>query len=46
MKNQDIELKFCILENQVTDIFTKSLKMEVFEKLKIMFGVTLQIPLK
>ena len=46
MKNQEIELEFCILENQVAYIFTKSLKMDVFEKLKIMFGVTLQIRLK
>ena len=39
MKNQEIELKFYKSENQVADIFTKPLKMDVFEKLKMMLGV-------
>ena len=39
MKNQEIELKFYKSENQVADIFMKPLKMDVFEKLKMMFGV-------
>ena len=39
VKNQEIELEFCRLEDQVADIFTKSLKMDVFERLKMMLGV-------
>ena len=39
VKNQEIELKFYKSENQVADIFMKPLKMDVFEKLKMMFGV-------
>ena len=39
MKNQEIELKFYKSENQVADIFTKPLKMDVFEKLKMKLGV-------
>ena len=39
VKNQEIELKFYKSENQVADIFTKPLKMDVFEKLKMMLGV-------
>ena len=33
------ELEFCILEDQVANIFTKPQKSDVIEKLKIMFGV-------
>ena len=36
MKN---ELEFCILEDQVANIFTKPQKSDVIEKLMIMFGV-------
>ena len=39
VKNQEIELEFCRSENQVADIFTKPLKTNVFEKLKMMLGV-------
>ena len=39
VKNQEIELEFCRSEDQVTDIFTKPLKTDVFDKLKMMFGV-------
>ena len=39
VKNQEIELEFCRSEDQVVDIFTKPLKTDAFEKLKIMFGV-------
>ena len=39
VKNEEIELEFCRLEDQVVDIFTKSLKTDVFEKLNMMFGV-------
>ena len=39
VKNQEIELEFCRSEDQVTDIFTRPLKTDVFEKLKMMFGV-------
>ena len=39
MKNQEIEIKFCRLEDQVAEIFTKPLKMDMFEKFKMMLGV-------
>ena len=39
VKNQEIELEFCRSEDQVVDIFTKSLKTDVFEMLNMMFGV-------
>ena len=39
VKNQEIELEFCRSEDQVADIFTKPLKTNVFEKLKMMLGV-------
>ena len=39
VKNQEIELEFCRSKDQVTYIFTKPLKTDVFEKLKMMFGV-------
>ena len=40
VKNQEIELEFRRSEDQVANIFTKPLKMDVFEKLKMMLGVT------
>ena len=47
VKNQEIELEFCRSEDQVTNIFTKPLKTDVFEKLKMMLGwLTLQFRLK
>lgn len=39
VKNDEIELKFCKLENQVVDIFTKPLERDVFKKLKMMLCV-------
>ena len=36
MKNEKIELECCKLEDQIVDIFTKPLKMNVFKKLKMM----------
>ena len=39
MKNDENELEFCRSEDQLIDIFTKLLKIEVLEKLKMMFGV-------
>ena len=39
VKNQEIELEFCRLKDQVANIFTKLLKTDVFKKLKIMLGV-------
>ena len=39
MKNQEIELEFCRSEDQVTNIFIKPLKTNVFEKFKMMFGM-------
>ena len=38
LKNDEIQLDFCRSNNQV-DVFTKSLKTDVFIKLKMMFGV-------
>ena len=39
MKNQEIELKFYKLEDQIIDIFNKSLKIDALEKLKMIFVV-------
>ena len=39
MKNQEIELEFCKSEDQVTNIFIKPLKTNVFEKFKMMLGM-------
>ena len=39
VKNQEIELEFCRSEDQVIDIFTKPLKVDAFEQLKMMLGV-------
>ena len=39
MKNDEMELKLCISEDQVTNIFIKPLKTDVFEKLKITLSV-------
>ena len=39
MKNQEIELKFYKLEDQIIYIFNKPLKINALEKLKMMFVV-------
>ena len=39
VKKQEIKLEYCRSEDQVVDIFTKPLKIDVFKKLKMMLGV-------
>ena len=39
VKKNEIELQFCKSEEQVTDIFTKPLKVELFENFKSMLGI-------
>ena len=39
VKNQEIELEFCRSKDQIADIFTKPLKTNVLEKLKMMFSM-------
>ena len=40
MKNKEVELISCKINNQVADIFTKPLKGEIFIRLKFMLGMT------
>lgn len=40
VNNGVIKLSYCASENQTVDIMTKSLKLEQFEKLRGMLGVT------
>ena len=39
VKNKEVELISCKTNNQVADIFTKTLKREVFIRLKFMLGM-------
>jgi hypothetical protein len=40
VKNKEVELISCKINNQVADIFTKPLKGETFIRLKFMFDMT------
>jgi hypothetical protein len=40
VKNIEVELISCKINNQVADIFTKPLKGETFIRLKFMLGMT------
>jgi hypothetical protein len=40
VKNKEVELISCKTNDQVAHIFTKSLKGEIFIRLKFMFGMT------
>ena len=39
MKNSEIKLEFCRSKNQIANIFTKLLKVDVLNKLKIILGL-------
>lgn len=38
-KECEVELMYCASQDQLADIMTKSLKLELFEKLKKLFGI-------
>jgi hypothetical protein len=40
VKNKEVELISCKINDQVADIFTKPLKREIFIRLKFMLGMT------
>jgi hypothetical protein len=40
VKNKEVELISCNTNDQIADIFTKPLKVEIFTRLKFMLGMT------
>lgn len=39
MNDGEIELLFCPTKNQIADVMTKPVKLDVFEKMRRMLGV-------